>query len=283
MLRLSVVTPSFNQGRFIGRTVESVLGQGVAVEYVVMDGGSRDTTADVVKSYEGRLRFISEKDKGQTDALNKGIATTTGEIIGWLNSDDIYCPGAFAAVLDHFEANPGCDVVYGMADHIGADGTFLEQYPTESWSLERLKDACFLCQPAVFFRRRVVGRWGLPDVNLRYCMDYEYWLRLGLGGARFDFIEKKLAGSRLYPDTKTLGQRLPVHREINAMMAATLGSVPDKWLCNWAHALVRDTIGFDPARKSATVLVAVAALSASLWWNKRVSASLWRTVRSWLA
>lgn len=282
MLSLSVVTPSFNQGRFIARTVDSVLGQGVPVEYVVMDGGSCDGTLDVLKRYEGRLRAVSERDRGQTDALNKGIAVTGGEIIGWLNSDDVYFPGALAAVLAHFEAHPETDVVYGRADHIDEHDGFIEEYPTEPWNLDRLEEVCFLCQPAVFFRRRVIERWSLPDANLRYCMDYEYWLRLGLGGARFDFLDAKLAGSRFYAETKTLGQRLAVHAEINAMMVERLGFVPDKWLCNYAHALLRDHWGLNPSRRWFAPLVGLASFGASLWWNRSVSRGLWKTVTSWL-
>ncbi|GFK92630.1 PGL/p-HBAD biosynthesis glycosyltransferase [Fundidesulfovibrio magnetotacticus] len=282
MPTLSVVTPSFNQGRFIGRTIDSVLSQGVDLEYVIMDGGSCDETADVARAYEGRLLFVSERDKGQTDALNKGIAVTSGEIIGWLNSDDVYYPGALRAVLDHFAAHPECDVLYGQADHIDEHDAFIEEYPVEPFDLTALEERCIICQPALFFRRRVVGRFGLPDVNLRYCMDYEFWLRLGLAGARFHHLPVKLAGSRFYPDTKTLGQRLPVHTEINRMLADTLGRVPDRWLCNWAHTLLRDTMGFDPARRYTTALIAAAALGASLRWNRTIPASLWRTVKSWL-
>jgi glycosyltransferase involved in cell wall biosynthesis len=282
MLSLSVVTPSFNQGRFIRRTIESVLSQGVPVEYVIMDGGSCDETADVARAYEGRLHFVSERDKGQTDALNKGIAVTHGDVIGWLNSDDVYTPGALAAVLDHFTAHPGCDVVYGMADHIDEHDGFIEEYPTRPFGLDLLEETCIICQPALFFRRKVIERWGLPDVNLRYCMDYEYWLRLGLGGARFCYLERKLAGSRFYPDTKTLGQRLAVHAEINDMMAGTLGRVPDKWLCNWAHALVRDKLRLNSGGKPVTALIAAATLCASLWWNKGISGGLWQTVKGWV-
>ena len=262
--------------------MESVLSQGLDLEYVVMDGGSCDETLDVLKGYQGRLFAVSERDKGQTDAVNKGIAVTSGEVIGWLNSDDVYCPGAVAAVVAHFEANPGCDVVYGQADHIDEHDGFIEQYPTEPWDLDRLEEVCFLCQPAVFFRRRVVGRFGLPDVNLRYCMDYEYWLRLGLAGARFDYLPVKLAGSRFYAETKTLGQRLKVHAEINDMMRSCLGRVPDKWLCNFAHALLRDHWGLNQHRRFFAPLVALGSLGASLWWNRRISASLARTVWSWL-
>lgn len=282
MLSLSVVTPSFNQGRFIGRTIESVLSQGHRVEYVVMDGGSRDETAQIAGGFEDRLRFVSVPDKGQTDALNKGIAVTSGDVIGWLNSDDVYCPGAFHAVMAHFEAHPDCDVLYGMADHIDEADRFIEEYPTAPFDLSRLREVCFICQPALFFRRRVIERSGLPDANLRYCMDYEYWLRLGMNGVRFDYLERKLAGSRFYPDNKTLGQRLAVHSEINSMLAATLGRVPDRWLCNWAHALLRDKLGMDTSRRGVTALLAAASLAASLRWNRSVSSGLLKTVGGWL-
>lgn len=279
---LCVITPSFNQGRFIGRTAASVLGQGVDVEYVVMDGGSCDATAEALRPYADRLLFVSERDKGQTDALNKGVAVTSGEIIGWVNSDDVHYPGAYRTVLDHFAAHPECDVVYGQADHIDENDAWIEDYPTEPFDLDALTQRCFFCQPAVFFRRRAVGRWGLPDVNLRYSMDYEFWLRLALAGARFDYLPVKLAGSRFYADTKTLGQRVPVHAEINSMLRAALGRTPDRWLCNYAHVLLADKFGLDRQGRLFAPLAAVVSLGASLRWNRGISAGLWRTVRSWL-
>ena len=227
-MKISVVTPSFNQGQFIERTLQSVASQtGAEIEHVVFDGGSTDDTVAILEHFSPPVRWVSEKDKGQTDAINKGIRASDGEIIGWLNSDDVYYPGALARVAGFFEANPGIDVVYGMADHIDLEDHAFEPYPTEPWDFARLKETC---QPALFFRRRVVERHGLLDESLHYCMDYEYWLRLGKAGTRFAYLEEKLAGSRLYAETKTLGARVKVHREINDMFKKLFGAVPDRWL-----------------------------------------------------
>lgn len=285
MPHVSIVTPSFNQGRFIERTIRSVLDQEVDaadLEYVVVDGGSSDQTVDVLAGFDGRLRWVSEPDGGQADAINKGLAMTSGDIIGWLNSDDVYYPSAIRTVCQFFDAHPECDVVYGDADHIDEHDGLVEPYSAERWDFDRLKDVCYLCQPAVFFRRRVVERAGTLNAKLQYCMDYEYWLRLAQRGLSFSYVPQRLAGSRLYRENKTLGSRVRVHAEINDMLRMRLGRVSDRWLFNYAHALLEPT----PIRPTQPIrfALAVSALGiyASLRWNHTVSRSILSTTREWV-
>ena len=282
-LSISVVTPSYQQGRFLERTIRSVLDQGLAVDYFVADGGSSDHSLDVLGAYRDRLRFVSEPDGGQAAGVNRGIAATDGEIIGWLNSDDVYYPGALRAVREQFVARPEIDVIYGDAHHIDVEDRVLERYPTEPWSVANLRERCFLCQPATFFRRRVVTAHGMLDANLRYCMDYEYWLRLAARGVRFLHLPRVLAGSRMYPDNKTLGQRVAVHDEINTMLRRCLGRVPDRWLANYAHARLEDD-GVDRARHPRRFArrVALRTWGAGLRWNRRVSLASIQTGSGWL-
>jgi glycosyltransferase involved in cell wall biosynthesis len=283
-MKLSIVTPSFNQGRFIERTLLSVLSQDWdSIEYVVFDGGSTDETVDILKKYSTKVRWQSAADKGQTDAVNKGIQATSGDIIGWLNSDDVYYPGAFRTVMDYFNAHPDVDVVYGMADHIDLNDKPFEDYPTEPWDFERLKFTCFICQPALFFRRRLIAQHGLLDETLNYCMDYEYWLRLGAAGVRFAYLPQKLAGSRLYGDNKTLGARVKVHAEINDMLRRRLKRVPDRWLYNYAHAVLESRYDRNQFPRRSSIEVGVRSLAAALYWNGKISPDMGRTVRTWIS
>ncbi len=247
----SIVTPSFNQARFIREAIASVLSQeGVTVEHLVFDGGSTDGTVGILREYSDRLRWVSEPDRGQAHAVNKGLRAARCEYIGWLNSDDLYVPGALRAVRDFFLANPEVDIVYGLADHVDLEGALLGPYPVEGWNYERLKEICFICQPAVFFRRRAFERYGLLDESLRYCMDYEYWLRCG-GVRPLVHLPQKLALSRLHADTKTLRERVQVHREILQMMKRKFGAIPPRWIHSYVHVkleaagLQRDAPGAD--------------------------------------
>ncbi len=280
---IAVVTPSFNQGQFIERTIDSVLNQDVPeVDYMVIDGDSTDATVDILRGKGRRLRWVSEKDRGQADAVNKGIRATQGEIIGWLNSDDIYYPGALRAVVDYFTAHPQCDLVFGNANHIDEHDQVIEPYPVEDWNVDRLREVCYLCQPSVFFRRRLVMAHGALDERLQYCMDYEYWLRLGNKGVQAGRLQQCLAGSRLHRATKTLGARVKVHREINSMMRQHLGRVPERWLYNYAHTVLDDQGVPRTKRLRFAVGLSVLSCYASLRWNRRLSRDVLRTTSGWI-
>lgn len=281
-LTISIITPSFNQGCFIERTIQSVLSQNVDhLEYIVIDGGSTDETVSILKKYASQLRWVSEKDRGQTHAVNKGIQATTGDIIGWLNSDDIYYPQAIQEVCRFFESNPEEDLLYGGANNIDENDSIIESFRTGPWEREKLKDRCFISQPTVFFRRRIIEKYGLLDEELNYCMDYEYWLRLGFGGAKFAYLPKKLAATRFYSETKTLSARVGVHKEINDMLLKQFGQVPDRWLFNYSHALLeRKKMNRSNRWLFTPALVAMTFFFA--WrWNRKISFTMLSSCWQW--
>lgn len=278
-LSISVVTPSFNQGSFIGRTLQSVADQSrPALEHVVYDAASRDGTVEVLRAFGPRVRWVSEPDRGQAHAVNKGIAATSGEIVAWINSDDVYLPGAFERAARFLEDHPEVDVVYGDADHIDADDRVIEPYPTAPFDRALLYHQCFICQPAAFFRRRCIAAYGALDERLHYCMDYEYWLRLARAGARFAYLPEKLAGSRLHPQTKTLGSRAAVQREINDMFRRMLGYVPDQWLWNYSNTIAEERVDRAAHPWRFTLALATTAAASALRWNRWITRDMRRVM-----
>jgi glycosyltransferase involved in cell wall biosynthesis len=212
---VSIVTPSMNQGRFLKRTIESVLGQTYPrIEYVVMDGGSRDESVDVLRSYGAKLAWVSEPDKGQTDAINRGFERSRGDIRAYLNSDDVLSRDAVEKVVAHLAAHPEWDLVYGRAVYIDPEDRVTGRYSTAEYSFDRLLTDYCICQPATFWRYRIAERVGPFDADLHYVMDYEYWLRIDLAGGRIAHVEDDLAAYRLYPETKTLAARNKIYDEI---------------------------------------------------------------------
>jgi glycosyltransferase involved in cell wall biosynthesis len=223
---VTVVTPSFNQGRFIRDTIDSVLSQDYPnLEYWVIDGGSHDETQDVLKSYGNRLSWVSERDQGQADAVNKGFRRAKGEIFGWLNSDDTYWPGAIQKAVQFFQANPDISMVYGEAYNVDAQGKFIERYYTEGFDYHRLAETCFICQPTVFLRRHVFEEVGPLDVTLHYCLDYEYWMRVGKR-FRVGYMPEMLATSRFHGAAKTVAKRREAYQEIIPIIQRHYSLVP---------------------------------------------------------
>ena len=248
-----------------------------------MDGGSQDQTIEILKSYGDRLKWNSEPDSGTADALNKGLKAANGSVIGWLNSDDIYYAGGLRAALKFLAENPEVDVLYGDANHIDDQDRVIDKYPTEPWSWERLQQQCIISQPAAFFRRTVIDRFGLLDTRRPYCVDYEYWLRLGKNGARFSYLPKTLAATRLHANAKTVALRRACHEDINNILRDHLGKVPTRWLLNYAHAVVEER-GIAPDRGSLFELTLVKeSIGASLKWNHSISIELIRRTAGWLA
>ena len=234
---VSIVTPSFNQARFLRRTIDSVLGQDYPhIEYVVIDGGSTDGSVDVLRGYGDRCRWVSEPDDGQSDAINKGFARCCGTIRGYLNSDDVLWPGAVRTAVEHFRRHPSWDLLYGNAYHIDAGDHILERYPTARYDLGRLLQNCFICQPAAFWRSGIAERVGPFDAAMHYAMDLDYWLRIDRAGGRIVHVPEVLACSRVHPATKTQSAREPVYREILQTCMRHAGQAGfSQYLAYWHH------------------------------------------------
>lgn len=212
---VSIVTPSFNQGEFIRETIESVLNQTYKnIEYRVIDGGSTDQTLEILKSYGDRFPWVSEPDRGQTNAINKGLALSHGEILAYLNSDDVLEPDAVEKVVKFFLTHPGIDLVYGKAYYIDKTGNITGLYNTKDYSFARLMSDNCICQPAAFWRKEIAERCGPFDESINFGMDYEYWMRMDRAGGKLFHIPDILARSRLYAETKTLSSREKIYLEI---------------------------------------------------------------------
>jgi glycosyltransferase involved in cell wall biosynthesis len=211
MLSISVITPSYNHAEFLGRTIESVHSQRgeFRLEHIVVDGGSTDGTVEILESSAHPIRWVSEPDDGQADALNKGLAMATGDVVGWLNSDDVYEPGALAEVAGVLAAEPETRWAYGKVRIIDRDDREIRRWITayKNWkmrrfSFRRLLAENWISQMGVFWRRRAGEEVGPFRKDLHYCMDYDFWLRLA---ERWPgrFLPRYLAAFRWYAESKS--------------------------------------------------------------------------------
>jgi glycosyltransferase involved in cell wall biosynthesis len=227
-VRISIVTPSYNQATFLGETIESVLGQegDFEIEYFVMDGGSTDGSVDVIRRYADRvaagewrprchrivMHWTSARDDGQTAAINAGLQRATGDVLAYINSDDAYFPGAFQRVARIFASEPEVDFVYGDGDVIDRAGMRQWEWLSRPYDHAVMTSYHFLwndftnyiMQQATFWRRRVRERIGDFDETFHFAMDAEYWIRAGAAGLRLRHLPEKLGKFRMISGTKSL-------------------------------------------------------------------------------
>jgi hypothetical protein len=235
---VSVVMPSLNQARYISTAARSVLAQtGPDVELLVMDGGSDDGSlsllAGLATEYPGRVRWWSVPDGGPAEAVNAAVREAAAPVIGWLNSDDVYVPGAIARAFDHLLQRPTEVMVYGHGEHIDGRGAVLSRYPTlyPDTSLQAFADGCFICQPTAFFRRDAFLAVGGLDTTLQAAFDFDLWLRMFQAyRGRISFIDTVQAQSRLHEGSITMRFRERVALEGLRVVHRHLGAAPAHWL-----------------------------------------------------
>jgi len=276
---VSIVTPSFNMEEYLPRTIESVLSQDYPnIEYIVMDGGSNDSTLEILKSYGDRLRYFSEPDKGPSHAVHKGFQHAHGEIFAWLGADDLYLPGAVRTGVEALMARPNIDVIYGEGNWIDEHGAVISRYPTLPFDPKDLEWDCFICQPASFIRASAYRRCGLdPDVN--FSFDYDLWIRMAKQGIRFEMIPQYLAGSRMHQGAKTINERETVFTASMGLLQRHYGYIPFSWAFGYA-AFLRDSRDqfFQPVKYSLRNYLASLPVGLRLNPAKRA-----RFVGEWLA
>ncbi len=209
---ISIITPSFNQAEYIEETIDSVLSQGYPnLEYIIVDGGSTDGSVEIIRKYEKHLAWwVSEKDRGQSHAINKGLERATGDILAYLNSDDYYLPGAFQAVAELHRANPDAGLLHGRCRRVDEHGHTLGSQFGRFDSPEDLLNVWEVwwrkrqvVQPEVFWTRAASNRVGLLREDLHFIMDYDYWLRIVLAGFAVARSDQEFTAFRFHPAQKS--------------------------------------------------------------------------------
>lgn len=219
---VSVVTPSYNQAAFLEKTIQSVilqpgLGEGFDLEYILIDGASTDGSQEIIRKYQSHFAWwVSEKDRGQAEAINKGLRRAKGEIVAWLNSDDLYLPGVIAQVVQIFEQDPTVGMVYGNAIAINEQDQPINRWSFGSWGLKEFLRFRVICQPAVFLRRSVVEEVGYLDESYHYMLDHQLWIRVA-AHSQVQHVSSLWAAARQHSQAKNVAFATRFSEEIQRL------------------------------------------------------------------
>lgn len=243
---VSIITPSYNQAQFIEKTLRSVLEQDYPnIEYLVVDGGSNDGSVEIIKRYQAKLAWwVSEKDSGQAEAINKGFARARGEFVAWINSDDFLMPGAVTEAVNSLLEHPEAAFVFGNVRVVEKDGTILNQLAYGDWELSDLMAFQIIGQPAVFIRRSALDKTGFLDLNYHLLLDHHLWIRLAATGGMV-YVPSLWAGAHYHEGCKNLsmaaGFGVEAHRIVEWMRVtppyANLFKVNEKRILSGADRL----------------------------------------------
>jgi hypothetical protein len=226
-VKVSVITPSYNQAAYLEHTIRSVLGQDYPdLEYLIVDGASMDGSQEIIQKYEDQLAWwVSEPDSGQAEAINKGFRKATGDVIAWLNSDDVYAPGAIAAAVKVLSENPELGLVYGNAVSFDRNGLPLNDLVFGDWGLQGLVAFNIICQPAVFMHRSALESAGYLDESYHMLLDHHLWLRIARS-AKIRHIPEVWAFARHHADAKNVAQASKFGEEAYRLLE-WMGAQPD--------------------------------------------------------
>lgn len=268
--KISIITPSYNQGQYIEQTIQSVLGQKYPnLEYIVMDGGSTDQTVRILKKYSKQLTWVSEPDHGQTDAINKGLRLSTGDIVAYLNSDDSYEPHALKTIALYLRSHPRTQFVYGKGQLIDAKGKPIGFYNDSQATTESLHGGCVISQPTAFWTKNVATQIGEFDESFHFTMDYDFWVRVSKK-FKMVYLPDVLANTRIHNATKTSSQTHKLHKEAIRVQKTHYHYVHHDWIFTFVDGLVH-------ARKDGTffeeiyywVYLFTTSMFLQIWWNHR--------------
>jgi glycosyltransferase involved in cell wall biosynthesis len=247
---VSVVMPTRNQAQFIDEAIGSVLQQSYPnIELIIADGASTDGTVELLRAHSARhpnIHWFSRPDRGPAHAINDALLAVRGTYVGWLNSDDIFAPGAISRALTALTSS-NYAMVYGHGQHLDKSGTPLDRYPTKMppVDIQDFRQGCFICQPTVFLRKSAITLLGPLDESYATAFDFEYWLRaFSYFADRIGFVDAIQAYSRLYPECLTLRLRRTVALEGMRAIASHLGDAPKEWILTYFEELTQ-TLGCD--------------------------------------